>query len=358
MTAVPPLADPSVRRVAIVRLRVGLGDLLASVPALRALRAQRPDLAVTVITWTETVPILARQAAYVDDLLDFPGYPGIPEREPRAGAWASFLAEARDRRFDLALQMYGGHPAANEVTGALGARLTGGFLPPGRWAGDPRTHLPYPVHRHEVHRHLDLVRHLGVAGGSDALEFPLAPADHAAADRLRAANGLATGRYACVHAGATAPSRRWPPARFAAVADGLADRGLRVVLAGVAGEQGISGDVAALMRHPAVTTVGATDLGALGALLAGAAVFVGNDSGPAHLAHALRIPSVTVFMAGDVARWAAFDRRRHVALQAGVPCQPCPHQVCPIDLRCAAIDPAQVVAAAEAAMDGAGHPPR
>lgn len=347
---VPPLADPSVRRIAIVRLRVGLGDLLASVPALRALRARRPDATVTMITWPETAPILARQAAYVDELLAFPGHPGIPERPPDRSAWPAFLAEARSREFDLALQMYGWQPAANAVAGAIAARLHGGFVAEGTRPPDPVLHLPYPAGSPEVHRHLDLVRHLGVAGGDDAFEFPLTAADHTAAAELRRAHGLSVGRYACVHAGATAPSRRWPPERFARVADALVDRGLPVVLTGVAGEERTAGAVAAAMRHPASCVVGRTGLGVFAALLGGSAVLVGNDSGPAHLAHALSVPSVTIFMAGELERWAAFDRRRHAALQAAVACQPCPHQECPIDLRCADIAPHVVVDAADAVL--------
>lgn len=55
-TVTAPLADRRVTRVAIVRLRVGLGDLLCTVPALRALRRARPGLRVTMVTWAETAP--------------------------------------------------------------------------------------------------------------------------------------------------------------------------------------------------------------------------------------------------------------------------------------------------------------
>ncbi|OMQ08572.1 glycosyl transferase, partial [Modestobacter sp. VKM Ac-2676] len=100
-----PFTDPAVSRVALVRLRVGLGDLLCSAPALRRLREFRPDLQVTLITWPEMAPVAARYAGDVDELLPFPGADGIPERPPDPAGWAPFLAAAAERRFDLALQV-------------------------------------------------------------------------------------------------------------------------------------------------------------------------------------------------------------------------------------------------------------
>jgi ADP-heptose:LPS heptosyltransferase len=339
-----PLRDPGTRRILLVRLRVGLGDLLASVPALRALRAARPDAEVVMLTWPEMGPVLARQGAYVDELLSFPGWPGIPERPPRPAELPGFLAATRRCGFDLAVQMYGGQPAANEVTEALGARRTAGFFTPGAWDADLATHLPYPYREREVDRHLALMAFLGAPAGSGALEFPLRLEDHERLAALRRRHGLASGGYAVLHPGATAASRRWLPERFAAVGDALAARGLQVAVTGVAGEEPLVAAVTGAMRAPATDLAGATTLGSFAALLASAAVLVGNDTGPAQLAAALGTPSVTVFLAGDPARWAADDRRRHRQLLAGVPCQPCGHQRCPIDFRCAAGLPAARVA--------------
>ena len=235
-----PLADPDVSRIAVVRLRVGLGDLLASVPALRALRAARPDATVSVITWPEVAGVLERQSAYVDELIAFPGFSGIPERPPDAAALPGFLAECRRRRFDLAVQMYGGQAPANEITALLGARRTAGFFTPGAWDADLSTHLPYPFRAREVHRHLQVVEFLGVPPGPETLEFPLRSSDHERCYALLRAHGLDEGRYACVHPGATAASRRWLPERFAAVADALVARGLRVAVTGVPGEEAVT----------------------------------------------------------------------------------------------------------------------
>jgi ADP-heptose:LPS heptosyltransferase len=344
-----PLADPSVSRVALVRLRVGLGDLLCSAPALRRLREFRPDLHVTLVTWPEMAPVVARLADGVDELLPFPGADGIPERTPDPAGWPGFLAAAAERRFDLALQVYGDRPAANAVTGALGARLVGGFAPTG-WDPPPAgasLHLRYPVQLHEADRHLRLFEHLGLPPGPPpAMHFPITAEDEAAHAGTMAGAGLRPGRYVVLHAGASSPTRRWPAERYAAVGDALAADGWDVVLTGVAGERAISAAVRDRMRARVTDLTGATGLGGLAALLCSSALLLGNDTGSAHLAAAVGAASVTVFLPGDPVRWA-HRGPRHRAVVADVACAPCPHLTCPIDFRCAAsVRPDDVLAAA------------
>jgi ADP-heptose:LPS heptosyltransferase len=353
-----PLADPSVRRVAVVRLRVGLGDLLCSVPALRALRRGRPDVRLTLVTWAEMAPVVARMAPYVDELLPFPGVAGIPERPPDAGAWQPFLTAAANRRFDLALQCYGNNPVANEVTAALGATRVGGFAPTGWEPGrDPALHLRYPVDLHEVWRHLSLLRHLGVAlddADPARMEFPVSAADEEAHADLLRRHDLRTGGYVVLHPGASSPSRRWPPERFAAVGDALAAAGLRVVLTGVPGERAITAAVAAVMTAPVTDLTGATTLGGLAALLRDAALLVANDTGSAHLAAAVGGRSVVVFLPGEPWRWAHAGPR-HRAVRVDVGCNPCPHLDCPIDHRCATAVTAPMVVRAARGVLATGH---
>jgi ADP-heptose:LPS heptosyltransferase len=354
VAAVPaPLADPAVRRVVVVRLRVGLGDLLCSQPALARLRAARPDLRVALVTWPELATVVERLGDAVDELLPFPGADDVPDRPPgRApdpAAWREFVAAARDRRFDLAVQAYGDRPGANRVTAALGARLTGGFAPTG-WTPPPGAealHLRYPVHLHEADRHLRLLEHLGLPPGGPAVpSFAVTGDDEAGAAALLARHGLRRGGYAVLHPGASSPTRRWPADAFAAVGDALAADGLAVAVTGTAGERAVTAAVLGAMRAPAADLTGATGLGELAVLLRDAAVLVGNDTGSAHLAAAVGGRAVTVFLAGDPVRWA-YRGPRARAVAATVACAPCPHLTCPIDFRCAAsVRPEAVLAAA------------
>lgn len=335
-----PLLDPAVRTVLLVRLRVGLGDLLCTVPAVRALRAARPDLHIALATWPEMRPVLDRMPG-VDELLDFPGAPGIPERPPD-GTLPQWYAGVRARRFDLALHMYGDNPAASEVTARTGARLIGGFLPTGM-AGDPRLHLPYPHHLPEVARHLALLEHLGLPPGADrSLAFPVTAED----ERGAAGVGLRPRGYVVLHPGATSSSRRWPADRFAAVGDALASTGLRVMVGGVAAEAGTTADVVRRMLAPASDLTGRTTLGEYAVLLRDAAVVVANDTGTAHLTVAVGGRVVTVFLSGDPVRWGHFGAGRSVVVQ-DVGCNPCSFPDCPVDWRCATrITPTRVIAEA------------
>jgi ADP-heptose:LPS heptosyltransferase len=179
------------------------------------------------------------------------------------------------------------------------------------------------------------------------LELPLTAADAAEARAPRADAGLEA-PYALVHPGATSPSRLWPVERFAAVADGLAARGLRVALTGVARERELTRAVRAAMRAGAADLCGATGLGAFAALVRDAALVVAADTGTIHLAAAVGAPGVAVFLSGDPVRWA--HGGPHRIARAQVECNPCPHLRCPIDHRCATrLQPAQVLAAVDAA---------
>jgi ADP-heptose:LPS heptosyltransferase len=334
-----PLWDPAVRRVAVVRLRVGLGDLLCSAPALRELAAFRPDVEVTVVTWAAMADVVQR-LGHVHDLLPFPGIDGIPDRAPDPAtwpaAWERFTAAAHEREFDLALQAYGNNPTANLVTAALGARRVGGFAPTGwRPERDPELHLPYPDTEHEVDRHLLLLERLGLPlhPGSGRMELPLsADEEQAHASRLQAL-GLAAGTYAVLHPGASSPSRRWPVPAYAEVAGRLGEAGLTVVVTGSAGERPLVDELRATARVPVLDLCDRTDLAGLALLLRDAAVLVGNDTGTAHLAEAVGARSVTVLQPGDPRRWAHRGPRSR-ALTPGVPCAPCPHLDCPIDFPC------------------------
>jgi ADP-heptose:LPS heptosyltransferase len=328
---------------------VGLGDLLCSTPALRALRAFRPDLDLTLVTWPEMAPVVER-LGYVDRLLPFPGFPGIPDRVPDPRGWEPFVADAMDLRLDLAVQCYGDNPAASAVTAAVGARLAGGFAPTG-WApprGGEALHLRYPTDEHEVRRHLLLVQHLGVPLPEEAgrLEFPVTTAEEEAHRRLLSGRGLVPHEYAVLHPGASSASRRWPLDSYAEVARRLHGDGLRVVLTGSGGERLLTRRLAEEATVPTLDLGGRTDLAGLALLLRDSAVLVGNDTGTAHLAAAVGARSVTIFQPGDPRRWAHRGARFR-SLVPGVACAPCPHLECPIDFRCSrATTPERVLGAA------------
>jgi ADP-heptose:LPS heptosyltransferase len=299
----------------IVVLRaLQLGDLLCAVPAFRSLRAAFPraHIALIGLPWSKT--FVGRFARYLDEFIEFPGYPGLPEQPVRVRTIPKFLTAMQRRRFDLALQMQGSGQYANQLVTLLGAGMAAGFVQAGGHCPDERRFLPYPDHLPEVDRHLALLRHLGIPAPDNRLEFPLNMEDAQAFHVLQASHGLEPGSYICLHPGGRGPARRWAPQLFSLVADRLARSGYRVVITGTEEERPIARLVRGHMREKATDLVGQTDLGTAGVLLSQAALLIANDTGVSHLAAALQVPSVIVCVGSDPLRWSPRDNRLHRVL--------------------------------------------
>jgi ADP-heptose:LPS heptosyltransferase len=325
----------SLGRIGVVRALPGLGDLLCGVPALRALRHAHPESSIVLVGLPSSRPFVERFAVYVDELVEFPGYPGIPERPYDAERFRSFLGDVVSRPFDAAVQMHGSGIVTNAFTAFLSAPVTAGFYLPGQFLPDPARFLPLPAHEPEVRRNVLLMEFLGIPSTDDDLEFPVTPADEEALAHIPEAASLAPGSYACVHPGATLRSRRWAPEGFAAVADRLVRAGFDVVLTGTSGERDLVRATRELMRSRAIDLAGRTTVGALAALLRGARLLVCNDTGVSHLAAALGVPSVVVFTRSDPERWAPLDAARHRrVLQSSAETNPCQHVLPPDAHRC------------------------
>jgi ADP-heptose:LPS heptosyltransferase len=298
-------------RVVVVRALKGLGDFLCVVPALRALRAALPQSQIALLGLSSSHALVSRFSNYIDELIPFPGFPGIPEEPLDVARLPAFIVAAQERRFDLAIQMHGNGALMNPFTVMLGAKASAGYYAPGAYCPDPDRYLVLNESDHEVRRWVRLLAHLGVPECGEQLEFPLQPADRDALRKVPEASALAGRPYVVLHPGASEPARRWSPEHFAVVADYLARDGYQVVLTGTPDETQIAAEVAARMRYSPVNLAGRTGLGAMAALLSRATLVVSNDTGASHLATALRVPSVVVFIASDPQRWAPLDRELH-----------------------------------------------
>lgn len=304
------LESRPIQTIAILRA-LYLGDLLCSVPAWRALRAAVPEAHIALIGHPWAKSFVPRFHRYLDEWIEFPGFPGLPEQPVAPAAIPSFLSDLQRRRFDLVLQMHGNGRYANAVVALLGAGMTAGFVVPGDFCPDPTRYMAYPDTIPEVHRHLRLMEFLGIPLCGTELEFPLTAADERAFDALPAAATLRAAPYVCVHPGGRGVLRRWPPDRFARVADELADKGFQIVITGTADEAAPADAMQRMMRTRPIDLVGRTDLGTLGVLLSRARLLVANDTGVSHVAAALRVPSIIVVTGSDPVRWAPLDRERH-----------------------------------------------
>lgn len=321
-------------RVAVFRA-LQLGDLLCAVPALRALRHALPTGHITLIglPWARD---FARRIGYVDDFIEFPGFPGMPEREPDLLGLPDFFAETRERHFDLAIQMHGSGGLTNPLVARLEAEHMAGFFIPGAWCPDPDLFIPWPEDLPEARRLLALAEFLGAPARGEHSELPLYPEEQEDFAELRHQLPIGNRGYVCIHPGARLASRRWSPERFARVADGLAADGFSIVLTGTREEAPILSAVREAMAAPAIDLAGHTSLGTLAALVAEARLVVCNDTGMSHVAAAVGTPSVVVACGSDPERWRPLDQARHRVLWHPVACRPCGFEHCPTGHECAA----------------------
>lgn len=299
----------------LVRLPNWVGDVLFCTPSLAALRRARPDLRVTALVRPSVLPAV-EGLPFVDEVLTLSGT--TPGRT---------LAEARK------LRALGFHAALLFPKGfreALLVRLAGIPVRIGLATDRRRGLLTRPVpftredwRRHHVDQFARVLSPLGVFLAGEGMAFPVGTADREAAEALLRACGV-EGPYAVLHAGASKLPRAWHPERFADVARGLSARGgLAVVLVGTAAESELC-EAVRVGAPEAVSVAGKTDLKSMAALLEGASLFLGSDSGPMHLAAAAGAPVVAVFGPGAPGKTAPYvPARRFRIVYTAHPCSPC-----------------------------------
>ncbi len=297
----------------------GLGDLLCCIPALRALRISYPEAKIHLIGLPSTRNLIERFPQYVDQWLEFPGFPGIPEATFIPSKTAAFLKTVQELELDLAIQMHGNGSVMNKFVTLLGAKQIAGYFPVDHDCLDSNWFIPYPDQLPEVWRNLQLIEFLGIPLQGTYLEFPIWKSDRQALEAIATSHSLKWDHYICIHPGASVSSRRCSYLHFAAVADTLAAQGWQIVLTGMAAETELTKAVSEAMRFPAIDLAGQTNLGELAALLNRSRLLICNDTGVSHLAAALQVNSVVIFSNSDPQRWAPLDRQRHRIVQVPAP---------------------------------------
>jgi len=320
-------------KIAILR-GGGLGDFLSTTAALEALRTALPLSHITLIT-NANLAAFARRYESIDRIVVAPPYPGVIEGEASDAGLATFFSAMRRRRFDLAMQWHGGGNHSNPFVTRLGARITAGFK--GSDAPPLDLWIPYDIRQHEVLRYLDLLRLIGIQATDIRMRLPVLPSDLeelAHLGRFIDLESLNSGRSMGIHASAGGASRRWSPRRFAWVADALVrefDFQQVIVTAGPNQQTDSAAVVEAMeTRNRAVDLGGKTSLGALVALISRLSLLISNDSGPAHMAVALDVPSVVVFGSAHPINWAPLSRTWHrLVANWSTPCRWLIHDGCP-----------------------------
>jgi heptosyltransferase-3 len=277
---------PGKGRVAVIRLR-SMGDCILTTPALAVLKQARPDLSIAIVVESRFRSL-------------FEGNPDVAEILPPE--WRC----VRRWRPDLCLNFHGGGSSA--VSTALSdARFRAGFA-------HFRPSLIYnvPIPRAQeilgVDRKVHTAEHL--ASAMFYLGVPPVEIPRAKLFCSKPAAATPAAPYAVIHPAATLPSKAWPAGRFLEVACFLKRSfELNVVFISGTGE-----DLSAFASWP---TVPGAPLEEIKSLIAGASLFVGNDSGPAHMAAAFGIPVVVIFGPSDPVVWAPWRTQAEVLTGSG-----------------------------------------
>jgi heptosyltransferase-1 len=345
------------RRILLVRTSA-LGDVVHALPVLTALRRALPRARIGWVVEERMAPLLAGHPD-LDDLIvvRLRAWRKAPLRPATWGEVGELLAVLDRYAPDVALDLMGNHKAGILAALSFADRRVGAAR---RHRREPSSTLGMtervaPAGLHAVDRALSLLAALGLPAepadfGGGKL-FPVAPP---AVRRLLAAE---RGPFALVHPGAGWANKRYPPARWGEAARLLAAAGGPPTwVAAAPGEEELAAEVAAAAAG-AARAVAAPDLPTFAALARRAALVLGGDSGPLHLAHALGAPVLLVMGPTDPERTGPYGAPER-ALFHRLPCSFCCRRFAEVKACLLEIPAAAVAARALELAAGRPSPPR
>ena len=349
-------------RILLVRLRP-IGDVVFTTPLVSALRRHYPDAHLTYLVEPDAAPIIERNP-HIDDLMVVPRRRGL-SRVRDDVATARRLARGG---FDLAIDLHGG-PRSAWLTWASFAPRRIGYTISGRsWMyTDVIPRLRQLTPRHSVLNQWDLIAPLGIPAldpARDPVQMSLDPqADGRVQSRLAASRVLPGNPLIVIHVSASTRFKRWPEESFVALVTSLVrqDGSRRVFLTSGPSDAQAAQRIVQAARTPLGAAANAIldsqplELPELHALIARAALFIGGDSGPLHIAATTRVPIVELLgptLAERSRPWRDPSWFSEVIEPGPLPCRPCHQRTCiPGDFRClTSIGPERVIAAAGRAL--------
>jgi len=346
-------------RILLIRLRE-IGDVVFTTPAIRGLRQHFPGAHISYLVEPAAAPIVAH-SPHLNEVIISPGRRGLAGfRDDLALA-----GRLRAERYDLAIDFHSG-PRSSLVTWLSRAPQRVGYDVPGRgWMYTTRVARPRAIRpRHAVLNQWDLLTAIGIAAPDPShapTEMPVDTRATIAVDERLASLGVRQDDEVVVlHVSAGNPFRRWPLDAFAALIAMLVRQHPRRRVVVVSGPSEKDAAARVITQAQALVDAGAGarvlacgefTLDELRALMDRAALYIGGDSGPLHIASTSTVPIVGLYgptLPVRSAPWRAPQWPSEAAEVDGLPCRPCDQRVCvPGDFRCLTwLTPEQVMDAA------------
>lgn len=333
-----PLDLAAVRRILVIRLD-HIGDVVMSRPALRALHKKFPHAAIDLLVTEDIAPLFApskeihtviaakhgwfdRKATFVQKWSEFWRLVGILRGQAVSSSKANTYDLGIDLRGDLRNVLL---MRLACVKHTIGYGISGGgFL--------LNEEVPHDAAQHHVRLNLNLLNSFQIAQDNKLLPFEYSP--EKAREFWKNTETLPYTTLlprVVIHMGSGYPSKRWPIENFRALIQQIDREALaQIVLIGTESEKDATPDLK-LSSVRFVDLRGKTALRDLPVLLDVCDVFIGNDSGPAHIAAAQGL-EIILLVSGtnDIRFWYPWTERLSL-LQHEVPCSPCELEVCPVE---------------------------
>ena len=321
-----------IQRILVVKLD-HIGDFVTALPAIRRLRSVFPAARITVLAGPGSRDFIALEPS-IDEFIPFSFFHArsqLGERELTDEDYAGLAAQLRPYRFDLAVDLRK-HPSTRDVLKYTGARFLAGYDYAGQfpfldvaldWDGD-RT-LQRKRH-HIVDDLLALVDAIEHATENDRLLMQPGPVPLPLADLPAEVQALFERPVVAMHPGAGNITKQWPVGNFSALIDLLIEKnGVNVLLVGGPDDVAVADELAAgIINHDAVASMaGKTSLAVLARMLKNCVLYIGNDSGPKHIAAAVGVPTLGIHSGVvDPVEWGPIGPNA-VALRRNMACSPC-----------------------------------
>ena len=311
----------AVHKVLVVRLR-SIGDTVLATPSLFALKRFLPNARVDILVEDWVAPVLDNHP-HVDNVITL----------ERGGfvARARIARELRATNYDVVYNLHGG-TTATFLTRATGARHRVGFK--SYQYGQLHNHqAPSPLllwqqpKTHSVEQQLALLGWTGVpVTDRPRTQLGISPKAAEKVNGLLNEAGLSEQNIALIHPAAAFATKQWAVENFARVVEFLAERGFTSVAIAAPNEQALLDQLRSETNGNVATF--ALSLPEVTALAARSRLFVGNDSGIAHIAAAVGTPSVVVFGSSNIAHWRPWNSAPAEVVFEEMPCQPCHGYFC------------------------------
>ena len=291
-----------------------LGDIIQALPAACSLAESFPDAQIDWFVRPEYAPLIENHPCIHKIVIFYRRELGKWWCSPSAFAeLVRLIKELRKEKYDVVFDFQGRFRSAifawfsgcRQRIGMAGTQeITGLFYT--RRIAQSSVHL--------VDYFLDMVRSAGAKIGK--IDFELKPQQQAIGEiqKILSENKINKDNYAVFVPGATIEAKKWPVENFAALAGKVYKKyHCSIVAAGVESEKTIADELAARAGVPVANLAGKTNIRQLIALLAGAKIVAGNDTGPAHIAAALGVPMALIFGLTNPLRVGPYGRSETVA---------------------------------------------